>query len=257
MSFIGGIAQAIGGATAANITAGATTQAAQTQADAATKAAQLQATTAANTLGFQQTQAQQDLATANATNLANYNQWAAKQGRLSDFGQTIGLPAENIPAFSPIPNALNGTSTTPNSSTTTPGGTPASGSTPSGTGNPTDPAFIQSQLQGVYQSLGVKPTGPGSGPTDIQYYANQIAATGGWQGGNASYWTNRIASDVKGGGASGGAAPAAPTSATNSFGSVAAAPQATGVSSPYLSMPLPTAPSAAPVNSFASVLGAP
>ena len=77
--------------------------------------------------------------------------------------------------------------------------------------NPTDPAYIRAQLLNFYQQQGMQPTGPGSGPTDIAYYAQKIAETGGWTPQNASYWQGRIPQDVQrassggGGGAMGGA----------------------------------------------------
>jgi hypothetical protein len=47
---------------------------------------------------------------------------------------------------------------------------------------------ITAKLTDYYKSLGLTPTGPGSGPTDIGYMAQQIAATGGLTPGNVSYW---------------------------------------------------------------------
>lgn len=113
---------ALGGIFGAKETSNATQNAAQIQADAATKAAQLQAQSNAQALAFEEAQAQQSLNTQNATGLGNYNQWAAQQQRLSDFGQMLGLPARNIPAYVPIPGAT-GTSAS------------ASGSVPSGGSN--------------------------------------------------------------------------------------------------------------------------
>lgn len=85
-------------------------------------------------------------------------------------------------------------------------GTPPTTGAPST--NPTDPAGILAQLQKNYDALGVKPTGPGTGPTDITYYAGKVAETGGLTPDNLTYWfgpTGRIASDLakaKGGGTS-------------------------------------------------------
>lgn len=64
-----------------------------------------------------------------------------------------------------------------------------------------DPNYITSQLTRLYTQLGVVPTGPGTGPTDISYYAALVARTGGWfndgtrQGDNAGYWVGRVISD--------------------------------------------------------------
>jgi hypothetical protein len=68
--------------------------------------------------------------------------------------------------------------------------------------NPLDPAFIQANLTDLYTSLGVVPTGPGSGATDIAYYTGVIIQTGGWthdtkkHEDNINYWTGRITSDL-------------------------------------------------------------
>lgn len=249
----GGAAAATGSLIGAGETAGATKSAAQTQANAATQAAQLQSTTAANTLAFEKQQAAQDLATQNATNLANYNQWAARQNRLSAFGQTIGLPAENIPAFSPIPNTLTGTTTVPTSATSLPTGASGTSASASASGNPTDPSYIQNQLTALYQSLGVQPTGRGTGPTDIAYYADQIANTGGWQGGNIGYWTNRITSDVRGTGGNGAAASTTPgtSSPQNALSNYLVPTQAAAPSVPMAA--LPPATYTPPSNSLAAL----
>ncbi len=128
----------------------------------------------------------------------------------------LGLPARNIP---PPPAFLTSMATTPNSTTTTP-----SASTPAGTAstatstNPTDPTAIMSALQQNYTSLGKQPTGAGTGPTDIAYYAQQIAATGGLTPQNSAYWlgpTGRIASDIAKAGTTGGSAPGGTQTAQN------------------------------------------
>lgn len=72
-------------------------------ADAQRYAAQRQAESAAEALKYQKGQAAQDLASAQAASQGNYNQWAAREGRLSDLGQSIGLKPFNIPAYVPIP----------------------------------------------------------------------------------------------------------------------------------------------------------
>jgi hypothetical protein len=64
-----------------------------------------------------------------------------------------------------------------------------------------DVPYITAQLSKVYAVLGVAPTGPGSGPTDIAYYTQQVRNTGGWfndgteTGNNAGYWNGRITRD--------------------------------------------------------------
>jgi hypothetical protein len=83
-------------------TAGAGIFGAKMQSDSADQAAQLQAKAAANALAFQKQQAAQDFANAQTTAHANYDQWAAKQGRLSTLGQMVGLQPFNIPGYVPM-----------------------------------------------------------------------------------------------------------------------------------------------------------
>jgi hypothetical protein len=88
---------------AASKTAGAQTQAAQTAARTSLLGAQLAAQTAANAQALQAALAQGDVATANAIQQGNYGQWKAREQRLSNFGQLLGLPARQIPDYVPIP----------------------------------------------------------------------------------------------------------------------------------------------------------
>lgn len=121
---VAGHEQASAATDAANTTSAAATKAAQLQTDAANHSADVQGKSAANALAFQEKQAAQDLATANATQRANYDQWAAKEGRLSTLGQSIGLKPFQIPSYVPITSASGVTQT----------GTPAGTVAPSGVG---------------------------------------------------------------------------------------------------------------------------
>ncbi len=200
LALAGGTAAAgvIGGA----LSSSAARDAANTQAAAASHAADLTSKAASDTLAFQKTQAAQDQANFNTTQQANYNQWVPKEQQLSSLGTLVGLPARNIPAYQQTANVLGGSA--PSGTATTASGTA------SPTGNPTDPSAIAAQLTANYKSLGVAPTGPGTGPTDLSYYATQIANTGGLTPQNSAYWfgpSGRIASDLSkasvGGGLSG------------------------------------------------------
>jgi hypothetical protein len=84
---------------ASNRAANAQTEAAQMQADAANRAGDLQAGAAHDALGFQESEASRNQANFEATQRANYEQWAAQQQRMSSLGQMAGLPARNIPGF--------------------------------------------------------------------------------------------------------------------------------------------------------------
>jgi hypothetical protein len=69
------------------------------------------------------------------------------------------------------------------------GGGPQGGASGAGSsqGVPVTPE-ITAKLTDYYKSLGLTPTGPGTGPTDLDYFARQIAATGGLTPGNTGYW---------------------------------------------------------------------
>jgi hypothetical protein len=228
---------AIGGIGAAKIASNAAGKSADIQTTAATHAADLEAKAAADALAFQKQQAETDWQNSQQTERANYDQWAAREGRMSGLGPLIGLPARNIPAYVPgiDPNFTSAPAQVP-------GGPPAAGLGATATsGDPIIDALIKN-----YQALGTAPTGPGSGPTDISYFADKIKQTGGLTPQNTAYWfgpQGRIAKEIAQ--ASGGGAPAA---APMSFASFAANP------TPTTMAPL-TAPLAAPSPySFASMV---
>lgn len=214
---IAGLAGSTAAVIGAHESSSASENAANLTSAATTHAADLQSQSSAQALAFSKQQAESDYQNQEIARKANYAIDAAHQGRLSTLGQMIGQAPRDIPAYVPsqdpaFTSAAGGTNATPQA------GAPASG-------NPTDPANIQAQLTSVYKSLGVAPTGRGTGPTDLAYYADQVAKTGGWTPQNAGYWTSRIASDLKGGGGA-----AAPTAASQ--------PATIGQAVPYLSAPM-------------------
>lgn len=91
---------------------GAATQlyGAKKQADAANNAAGLQSEAAKQALDFAKTQATQEQANFEATQHANYDQYAARENRLSALGAYVGLPARQIPAYVPTTSVLAPTS---------------------------------------------------------------------------------------------------------------------------------------------------
>lgn len=201
MSAIGAGATAVGGIVGAHESSNAATSAAKTQADAATKAAELQKQSNDAALQFQKEQAQRDLDQANAMAQANYGQWAAREGRISSIGQALGLPGRDIPAYTPIPGSTG--SGMPASQSAAP--TTTVGSAVGATGS--DP--VTQAVLDNYKSLGASPTGPGTGPTDYQYFVQKINETGGLTPQNSSYWfgpQGRIAKEISQAGAGGGAA---------------------------------------------------
>lgn len=205
---------------AAQIQADAAKETARIQAESAAKAAALQKQANDETLAFSKQQATYGAQSTEVDRHANYDQWAAQQRRLGSIGEMVGLGPREIPGYvaSPTPNfdtpggggAMSGAGIVGTPSPATIGGTPS--------GNPTDPAFINSQLQNVYKSLGVQPTGPGSGPTDIAYMAGKVLQTGGWTPQNASYWPDRIKQELAL--AKSGGAPVAAKTAANPYRSV-------------------------------------
>lgn len=117
-----------------------------------------------------------------------YNQYKSRDQRVGRLGELLGMaPRETTPYEDPtltIP-PYEGPNSNPVMS-----GPQASGP------NPRDPNYITKQLQGVYKSLGVTPTGPGSGPTDIEYMTKAVGSKGGWTPDNAKYWPTRIAQEI-------------------------------------------------------------
>lgn len=152
MPAIGGIAMAIGAIIAAHEAASASEHSSTTQAGAANKAAELQAGGATQALDFTKQQAALDAERANATQKANYDQWAANQGYRSSIGQMLGLPARNIPDYEAAPltssssTAPVGTGPTSINGVAQPSAATASPTAPLGATTTGDPAqmFVQS-----------------------------------------------------------------------------------------------------------------
>jgi hypothetical protein len=174
------------------------------QTTAQTHAADVQTSAADKALAFERQQAAYDASVAETNRKANYDQYVDRQSMLGSVGEALGLPHRNISPYTPLPASPY--ALTPGDALGQPKPT-APGAPPAG-GDPRDPAFINAQLQGVYKQLGVAPTGPGSGPTDIAYMAGKVADTGGWTPANASYWPGRIAEELAK--ANGGTMPTQP-----------------------------------------------
>lgn len=181
------------------------------QTAAQTSAAGQQTQSAAEALAFQKQQAAYDATVAETNRHANYDQYTDRQNMLGSVGEALGLPHRNVSPYVPLPASPY--AMTPGQAL---GQQPGPGGAPGGTPGPTsgnlaDPALIHAQLEGIYRNLGVAPTGPGTGPTDIAYMAGKIKDTGGWTPENASYWPGRIADELK----KAGGGSTAPTTATN------------------------------------------
>jgi len=94
---------AVGGTAAA----GAGIYAAYKQSDAAHEATAASTASNAAALDFEKQQAAADQARFEATQRANYDQWAARQSQLSSLGEMVGLPGRTIPSY--VPTTAAGT----------------------------------------------------------------------------------------------------------------------------------------------------
>lgn len=93
------------GIVAGKMGANASREAANATVTATNHAADLQSQSNAEALAFEKQKDAEAQANAARTEQANYNQWAAREWRLSDFGQALGLSARNIPAYQPMAGA--------------------------------------------------------------------------------------------------------------------------------------------------------
>jgi hypothetical protein len=131
------------------------------------------------------------------------------------------------PGFRPGPGGTEPSPGTPPPAPGTP--PPAPGAPPPSSSGPNlqDPAYI---LASWKQFAEAHKNDPGFDPSmlsDPQYWANQIAAHGGWTAGNASYFMNRALHPTAAAGAKGGLDPniAAFNTAPAPFGEVYTTPQ--------------------------------
>lgn len=203
----------------------ANSKAAQEQNDAYLKAAELQDAAAKRTEEFLRQQAENQFLNSEVTRRGNYDQWRAREQRFSNLSQELGAGARDIPDYAPgVDPRYTNTSTTQSTNTSTPGGgttqprTTLDGQTnTSTTQTSNDP--IQQALIDNYKTLGVSPTGPGSGPTDIAYFAQRIQETGGLTEDNKNYWfgpNGRIAQELAKGKSGGGTSSTQTLSNTSS-----------------------------------------
>lgn len=98
-----GIGMAVGSIVGSTVSASKQSSAAKESAkigsDATTHAADLQSKANDDALTFQKQQASVDQQNQEQSRRANYDQWAARERRLSSFGQMVGLPSRDIPDY--------------------------------------------------------------------------------------------------------------------------------------------------------------
>ncbi len=192
----------------AHMQSNAAENATNAQTSSANYAAKLQADAAAKALQFQQQQAAIDQANFQKTQNANYGQfqtasnenygqykagaqtdydrWALHQNNMGYLGQLLGLPARQLPAANIAAPPVYGANPFDTS-----GGTAVSGG-----GNQQS---IMDALKANYKSLGYAPTGPGSGPTDIAYFADAASRSAAAGERPLSYWlgpNGRVAQEI-------------------------------------------------------------
>ncbi len=194
---------------AAGASATGTIVASKMNANAADKAATIQGASTDKATALAQSQADESRREFDAQQAAAKAQWDTEQSNKAPYRQVSAdallrvRDLLGLPQGSPLPSST----TAPTSSTTMPG---ASSSLTPGSGNPTDLNAITAALTDNYKKLGTAPTGRGTGPTDIAYFADQIQKTGGLTPGNTGYWfgpSGRIAQELAKAGGGGGAAP--------------------------------------------------
>ena len=207
-------ATAAGTVVAAKMASGANRDAAKLTTDSANHAADLQTQSAKDALDFQKSQAAQDLVTHNATAKANYDQWAAREKRISSLGSALGLAPRDIPAFVPTPGPASSATSAAN-----PSGT--GGVNPSGNGLPqptasdltpppqnATPDQVGHFVASYFASKGVTPQ-----PTSVNYFVQkwpELVARG-QELGNPNYPLERLAAaDEFGGGGASGASSTTP-----------------------------------------------
>lgn len=171
-----------------------------------------------NQYGMSTAGAQNDRNMALSAGHNNYAQYKARDQRVGTLGELLGMaprvtpdfedpaplvvPELNIPAYqgnavgtnTPRPLGADGSILLDSTGRTMAGGgvmKPRAGAN-----NAMDPGYINQQLQNVYKSLGTSPTGPGSGPTDIDYMTKAVASKGGWNAQAPGYWPQRIAQEI-------------------------------------------------------------
>jgi hypothetical protein len=118
---------------AAAAAAGGSVAAAKIGSNAASHAGDLQAAANDKTLDFTKQQAEQKWASDEQTRKANYDQWAARQSSIGDFGAQYGLARPSTPAYVPStdPRFTGGTL---GAAAGAPGSTPPSSTAPAAGG---------------------------------------------------------------------------------------------------------------------------
>lgn len=164
-------------------------EAAQIEADAQKYAADLQSQGNAQALKFTQAQAENAFQNNEAARQGNYGQYAARERRLGSVGQLVGFGEREIPAYVPgVDPNFTGSAAPSVGQALGAGGTATAG------GDPVTQALLDN-----YKTLGVTPTGPGTGPTDLAYFVKQAKESLAAGERPLSYWlgaNGRVAQEI-------------------------------------------------------------
>lgn len=223
--------------------------AADAQAAAAKYAADLQDAAAKRTEQFLREQAENQFQNSEASRHGNYDQWRARETRLSNLSATLGAGARDIPDYVPgvDPRYLPGGTTS--STTTGPGGT----TTPGGPTSKTqvEPGGAQLAVDGTPASISAYFKSRGVPDTETAYWVSkwpELVARGK-EINDPNYAMKRLAAaDIFGGG---GAAPQQPS--PPAYQPTQYTPLVTGPMTPALSAPDPTMQHLAMPGSLASL----
>jgi len=180
---------------AAKVASNANRDAANQSTSSANYAADVKSKSDQAALDFEKQQAAQNQSNFEATQKANYDQWAAREGRLSTLGQMLGMPGRNIPAYVPTTNLTGQPS----------GAGSAGGSTTSRTAPAisADKGDIGAQIDAYFKSQGVN-------NSETPYWVQKWSEFGAK---DPAYFNQRLAAaDVFGGNVATKPGPAAPVS---------------------------------------------
>lgn len=189
-------------AAAAAISAGAAIYGAHKQSSAARSASHDQIAAAANAanlqkqssdeaLSYERDQAAEDKRRYDESQQRNYEQYLRRYRAAQALGKTINFDMPDAPDY--YTSKASGPGGGPSIAALMGGGGPP-GSAPPPSGNPMDRDYIKQQVTAELAKHGQKPTGRGTGPGDVEYWADQIQKGKGWE----PYWQEKIAGAFNG-----------------------------------------------------------
>lgn len=200
---IAGVAGAGASVVGAKMMSGATNDAATAESAAQKYAADRETAANAEATAFARQQGENAYQNTEAARKGNYGMYAAAQRRLGSIGSLIGAGPREIPDYVPgVDPHFDGS------------GGPNVSAPSSATGATGGDAVTQALLDN-YKALGVAPTGPGTGPTDIAYFTQQAKSSLAAGERPLSYWLGpqgRVAQELA---KAKGGAPTAPGSAAS------------------------------------------